>query len=68
MVLPDGPTARGAATSWRAYLVWVEQAALALPLVENQNDDLYSDEETHLAAVVGGRFGMDEESADFGIV
>jgi hypothetical protein len=22
-VLPDGPTARGAATSWRVYLSWV---------------------------------------------
>jgi hypothetical protein len=22
-VLPDGPTARGAATSWRVYLLWV---------------------------------------------
>ena len=31
-VLPDGPTARGAATSWRVYLVW-GRAYLALPLV-----------------------------------
>jgi hypothetical protein len=32
-VLPDGPAARGAATSWLLYLVWVGAAVLALPLV-----------------------------------
>src|ERR1700679_2553844 len=29
----DGPPTRRAATSWRVYLVWVDDAALALPLV-----------------------------------
>jgi len=33
MVLPDGPATRGAATSWRVYLLWVDLAALALPSV-----------------------------------
>jgi hypothetical protein len=33
LVLPDGPTARGAATSWRVYLVLQQQSLLVLPLV-----------------------------------
>jgi hypothetical protein len=32
-VLPDGPTARGAATSWRVYLVSLVRAMVVLPLV-----------------------------------
>jgi hypothetical protein len=32
MVLPDGPPARRAATSWRVYLFWVDVAALSRPL------------------------------------
>jgi hypothetical protein len=35
LVLPDGPTARGAATSWRVYLVSLVQAIVGLPLVGN---------------------------------
>jgi hypothetical protein len=35
IVLPDGPTARGAATSWRVYLVSQGQAIVVLPLVGN---------------------------------
>jgi hypothetical protein len=33
MVLPDGPAAHGAATSWRVDLLLIDSAALALPLV-----------------------------------
>ena len=33
MVLQDGLASREAATSWRVDLVWVSEAALALPLV-----------------------------------
>jgi TldD protein len=33
LVLPDGPTARGAATSWRVYLVSLDEAIVGLPLV-----------------------------------
>ena len=32
-VLPDGPTARGAATSWRVFLDWVSDELWFLPLV-----------------------------------
>jgi hypothetical protein len=32
-VLPDGPTSRGAATSWRVYLFLQRQFAWVLPLV-----------------------------------
>ncbi len=32
-VLPDGPTARGAATSWLVYLVWVVRAVSGLALL-----------------------------------
>jgi hypothetical protein len=32
-VPPDGPTARGAATSWRVYLVLQRWSLLVLPLV-----------------------------------
>jgi hypothetical protein len=37
MVLSDGPAARGAATSWRVYLFWGDEAAFALPLVGIEN-------------------------------
>jgi hypothetical protein len=33
MVLPDGPATRGAATSWRVYLVSLSEGAFALPLI-----------------------------------
>jgi hypothetical protein len=33
MVLPDRPTARGAATSWRVYRFQVSRDAWVLPLV-----------------------------------
>jgi hypothetical protein len=39
LVLPDGPTARGAATSWRVYLVSLGQATVVLPLVGNDDPD-----------------------------
>jgi hypothetical protein len=32
-VLPDGPTSRGAATSWLVYLVSLMQTTVVLPLV-----------------------------------
>jgi hypothetical protein len=32
-VLPDGPTTRGAATSWRVYLASLIQEIVVLPLV-----------------------------------
>ena len=65
-VLLDGPTARGAATSWRVYLsrkgnlLWSARwSGLSV-----STDGFCQD----LAPVVGGGFGMDEEAADLGIV
>ena len=42
-VLPDGPTARGAATSWRVYLVLARSTSMVLPLVGNDDSDQRED-------------------------
>jgi hypothetical protein len=46
LVLPDEPTARGAATSWRVYLVSLVRTIVVLPLVgklcPDQREDVCS--------------------------
>jgi hypothetical protein len=65
-VLLDGPTARGAVTSWRVYrsrkgnLLWSSRWSGLSVSTDGFRQDL--------AAVVGGGFGMDEETADLRIV